>query len=118
MLDDLVSGKAAGSHASAWSATEQFGGAEKIENAVEEAAFRISSLLDSDGIPVGQFSSKLSSVMLSGPSSKEAALEEIRGMKESGIKLTDSSSVMNTEMVDAIRLDGLASVAESIINSG
>jgi succinate dehydrogenase/fumarate reductase flavoprotein subunit len=45
-------------------------------------------------------------------------LVEIRGMKNSGIRLTDTSAVMNTEMVEALRLHGLASVAESILTSG
>tara|TARA_Y100000588_G_C13755554_1_gene711631 strand:+ start:97 stop:486 length:390 start_codon:yes stop_codon:yes gene_type:complete len=118
LLDDLVSGKAAGSHASAWSSEAKFGGALQIENAIVETAAKISSLSDPGGIPVGQFSSQLFSAISSGASSKESALDEIREIKESGIKLTDSSLVMNTEMVDALRLGGLASVAEAILNSG
>ncbi len=117
LLEDLVSGKAAGSHASEWSAGVKFGGALQIENAMDEAAARISSLSDPGGIPVSQFSSLLSSAISSGESSKESALEEIGKMKESGIKLTDNSLVMNTEMLDALRLDGLASLAEAILNS-
>ncbi len=118
LLDDLVSGKAAGSHASGWSAKADFGGSSHIDNAVAEASDRIDSLYDSGGIPVGQFASKLSSAVSSASPSKEDALVEIRGIKDSGIRLTDISSVMNTEMVDALRLDGLASVAEAILNSG
>ncbi len=118
LLDDLVSGKAAGSHASGWSAKADFGGSSHIDNAVAEASDRIDSLYDLGGIPVGQFASKLSSAVSSASPSKEDALVEIRGIKDSGIRLTDISSVMNTEMVDALRLDGLASVAEAILNSG
>ncbi|MBR79254.1 MAG: hypothetical protein CMA88_00495 [Euryarchaeota archaeon] len=118
LLDDLVSGKAAGSHASGWSAEAYFGGSSNIDNAVSEASDRIDSLYNSGGIPVGQYASMLSSAVSAASPSKEVALGEIRGIKDSGIRLTDSSSVMNTEMVDALRLDGLASVAEAILNSG
>ena len=67
---------------------------------------------------VGNFASKLSSAISTGASSKDAAIAEIHNIKESGISLTDSSKVMNTEMVEALKLHGLATVAESIIASG
>ncbi|MBI87442.1 MAG: hypothetical protein CMB67_00210 [Euryarchaeota archaeon] len=118
LLDDLVSGKAAGNHASEWCSTANFGGSEQIKNAEQEAAAKISSFLESDGIPVGKFASKLSSAISSGQSSKTDALDAIREIKGSGIRLTDNSLVMNTEMLEAIRLDGLASIAESILTTG
>ena len=67
---------------------------------------------------VGNFASKLSSAISTSTSSKDAALAEINNIKGSGIRLTDTSKVMNTEMVEALRLHGLASVAESIVTSG
>jgi succinate dehydrogenase/fumarate reductase flavoprotein subunit len=113
LLEELVTGKAAGSHASVWASQEELGGASLFETAVTGASNKISSLSASGGIPVGQFSSELKSAISS--SSQKSALESVRGMKESGIRLTDESKVMNTEMVDAIRLDGLASLAEAIL---
>jgi succinate dehydrogenase/fumarate reductase flavoprotein subunit len=118
LLDDLVSGKAAGAHAAGWVPSAQFGGSTQIDQAVQEASNRISSIREGEGVTVGNFASKLSSAISTGSSSKEAALVEIRGMKDSGIRLTDTSAVMNTEMVEALRLHGLASVAESILTSG
>ena len=118
LLDDLVSGKAAGTHASTWAPTIQFGGASQIDQAVQTESNRISAIIEGKGISVGNFASKLSSAIASRNSSKEAALVEIREIKDSGIRLTDSSSVMNTEMVEALRLDGLATVAEAILTSG
>ena len=117
LLEDLVSGKAAGEHASDWVLGEQFGGSEVIENSVREASNRITSLKEDGGIPVGQFASKLSSAISLIPTSKDAALAEIRQIKETRISLTDHSSVMNTEMLEALRLEGLASVAEAMIAS-
>jgi succinate dehydrogenase/fumarate reductase flavoprotein subunit len=67
---------------------------------------------------VGNFASKLSSAISTGSSSKDSAIAEINSIKDSGIRLTDNSKVMNTEMVEALRLHGLALVAESIVSSG
>ena len=66
---------------------------------------------------VAKFHSKLTSAISSG-SSDDASLAEVRAIKDTGISLTDTSSVMNTEMVEALRLVGLASIAEAILTSG
>ena len=118
LLDDLVSGKAAGVHAARWAPTSHFGGSTQIEQAVQEASDRITSIREGEGMTVGNFASKLSSAVSTGSSSKDAALAEIHNIKDYGIRLTDTSKVMNTEMVEALRLHGLASVAEAIITSG
>ena len=93
---------------------EQFGGSEIIENSVTEANNRIITLKEDGGMPVGQYASKLSSAISSLNNSKDAALTEIRQIKENRITLTDHSSVMNSEMLEALRLEGLAVVAEAI----
>ncbi len=118
MLDDLVSGKAAGSHAASWVPNAKFGGADEIEQAVKEESERITAIREGEGTTAGNFAAQLSSAMSTGASSKQSALTEIHKIKESGIRLTDNSKVMNTEMVEALRLQGLASVAEAIISSG
>jgi len=117
LLDDLVSGKASGEHASEWVKEIKFGGNTQIENAVKEQSDRISSMMGGDGMTVAKFHSKLTSAISSGPSA-EASLAGVRGIKDTGIRLSDTSSVMNTEMVEALRLVGLASVAEAILASG
>ena len=66
---------------------------------------------------VAKFHSKLTSAISSG-SADDASLAEVRSIKDTGISLTDTSSVMNTEMVEALRLVGLASIAEAILTSG
>ena len=117
LLDDLVSGKAAGDHASEWAKEIKFGGNAQIEEAVKQQSDRISSIMGGDGMTVAKFHSKLASAISSG-SSIEKSLDEVREIKDTGISLTDTSSVMNTEMVEALRLVGLASVAEAILTSG
>ena len=66
---------------------------------------------------VAKFHSKLTSAISSGSSNK-ASLAEVRAIKDTGISLSDTSSVMNTEMVEALRLVGLASIAEAILTNG
>ena len=117
LLDDLVSGKSAGEHASKWATEIKFGGNTQIEEAVKGESDRISSIMGGDGMAVAKFHSKLTSAISSG-SSEEASLAEVRAIKDTGITLTDTSSIMNTEMVEALRLVGLASVAEVILTSG
>ena len=117
ILDDLVSGKAAGDHASEWAKEIKFGGNAQIEEAVKQQSDRISSIMGGDGMTVAKFHSKLASAISSG-SSIEKSLDEVREIKDTGISLTDTSSVMNTEMVEALRLVGLALVAEATLTSG
>ena len=117
LLDDLVSGKAAGDHASEWAKENKFGGNAQIEEALKQQSDRISSIMGGDGMTVAEFHSKLASAISSG-SSIEKSLAEVREIKDTGISLTDTSSVMNTEMVEALRLVGLALVAEAILTSG
>ena len=118
LLEELVTGKIAGSHASEWAIENNFGGKVQIDKAMNEASRKITALRESGGSPIGEFNSILSSAISISDSSKEAALEKIRKIRDSGIRLTDNSTIMNTELLAAIRLDGLASVAESILTTG
>ena len=43
------------------------------------------------------------------------AAEELSNLRESGMTLTDKSRVMNTELATALRLQGMLSLAESIV---
>jgi len=115
LLEDLVTGKAAGAHASEWASDAKFGGPSVIDEACKDSAQRIESMRNGKGLSVGQFATRLSTAVGALPSEKgSSAIADLLG---EGIRLTDSSVVMNTEMVTAIRLDGLASVASSIIGS-
>ncbi len=73
------------------------------------------------GLTVGQFATRLSNAMASSISSEQtssqSAISSITEILDEGIRITDDSVVMNTEMVTAIRLDGLANVANSIFGS-
>ena len=116
LLEELVTGKAAGSHATEWVSEAKFGGEELFEAAVDESSSRISALHESKGIPIVQFFSDLTSAISS--EAQKPSLEKLREIRESGISLTDESPVMNTEVVEAIRLQGMAALAESILSGG
>ena len=116
LLEELVTGKAAGSHATEWVSEAKFGGEELFEAAVDESSSRISALHASKGIPIVQFFSDLTSAISS--EAQKPSLEKLREIRESGISLTDESPVMNTEVVEAIRLQGMAALAESILSGG
>lgn len=45
------------------------------------------------------------------------AASSLAELKSAGIKITDSSSVMNTELSTALKLEGMISVAEQISKS-
>ena len=71
---------------------------------------------------MGRVSSAVSTIMagLNGSrdeNSIEAAATGIAGLREGGIKVTDSSMVMNTELATAIHLEGMLTLAEAIVGS-
>lgn len=123
MLDDLVGGATAGNHAGAWAKEASFGGSNLVEKAITKSSKRLESLKSGEGASVGQASATLASVMsscMNGPrdkSSLKATADAITEMKKNGIKVTDQSSVMNTEMCSALRLQGMIAIAEQITKS-
>ena len=122
LLDDLVSGQSAGTHAGNWATDASFGGSSVVDAASNEASIRITSLSNNSGYSVGQVSASISSTMQningnrneSALASASSALDEIRG---AGIKVTDKSSVMNTELASALHLEGMLRLAGIIVSS-
>ena len=123
LLDDLVSGKTTGAHSAMWAREIQFGGASCISESENSASKRIESLQSPNGLPLGRASSKLVSAMCSVNGANDAtvlaaAQNSIREIQEEGIKVTDNSPAMNTELTSALQLEGLISIAESIVDTG
>jgi len=122
LLDDLVSGQSAGIHAGNWAKDASFGGSSVVDAASNEASIRITSLSNNSGHSVGQVSARISSSMQningnrneSALASVSSALDEIKG---TGIKVTDKSSVMNTELTTALHLEGMLMLAGIIVSS-
>ena len=123
LLEDLVSGKSAGEHAGEWASGQAFGSSTMISDAISAQKARVASLMGGSGEPVGRVSSAVSSIManLNGTrdeSSLQAAAAGIAELRDGGIRVTDSSMVMNTELATAIHLEGMLTLAEAIVGSG
>ena len=122
LLEDLVTGKAAGSHAATWASESPFGGADEVSSAELAAKKKIDSMFGSEGSPVGQVTRALSSAMSNIDGTREdsamaVALAGINEISNAGIRVTDPSRSMNTELVSAIQLDGLLTIAKNIADS-
>jgi len=122
LLEDLVTGNSAGEHAGAWASNASFGGSSLVEESIQVEQNRVASLMRGNGESVGRVSTAMSSVMsnLNGTRDEralEVAATNLAGLREKGIGVTDPSMVMNTELVTAIHLEGMFTLAEAIINS-
>ena len=120
LLEDLVGGNSAGGHAGAWAADNSFGRSSLVEDAIQVEQARVTSLRSVAGESVGRVSTAMSSIMgnLNGSRDEKAlnaAAAGLAGLRETGIRVTDSSMVMNTELVTAIHLEGMIALAEAII---
>jgi succinate dehydrogenase/fumarate reductase flavoprotein subunit len=51
-------------------------------------------------------------------SAHSAAHASISEIREAGIRVTDKSPVMNTELISALQLEGLVSIAAAIADLG
>jgi len=123
ILDDLVSGSVAGLHAGEWVKEAPFGGSNLVEKEITKSEKKIQNLRSSDGNSVGQTAATLVSIMSScvngsrDENSLSTTASSLAELKLAGIKITDSSSVMNTELSTALKLEGMISVAEQISKS-
>jgi len=123
LLEDLVGGNSAGQHAGAWAANSSFGASSLVEKAIQVERARVTSLKGAVGESVGRVSTAMSSIMsnLNGNRDEKtlnAAAAGLANLRETGIRVTDPSTVMNTELVTAIHLEGMIALAEAIISSG
>ena len=122
LLEDLVSGNSAGEHAGVWAPDTSFASSSLVEEAIQVERDRVTSLMGTSGESVGRISTTMSSIMsnLNGSRDEkvlETAATGLAGLRETGIRVTDSSIVMNTELVTAIHLQGMIALAEAIIGS-
>ena len=122
LLEDLVGGDSAGSHAGEWSSHASFASSSSIEAAAQAAENQIDNLASDSGDSVSRVSTSLTSIMSAVNGSRDEtslakAAEELSNLRKSGLTLTDKSRVMNTELATALRLQGLLTLAESIVSA-
>lgn len=125
LLDHLAGGSCAGNHAGKWVSSNRLGGELLLESCADDMADRLDQMLndDTDGVTVGAIESSLCRTMeqhaglsRNGDGLK-SALNNITELAERPARLTDSSPVMNTEMVRSIQLEGMLMLARATLGA-
>ena len=119
MLEEIVTGSEAGRNAAEWAKTSKFGGSLRMEQELATAQSRVEALFSTEGSPVGHVAKALSNAMKiidgnSDQSSLAVAQASINEISASGVRVTDPSKKMNTELVSALNVEGLLAIAGRI----
>ncbi len=125
LLESLDGGSNAGASAAEHAADLQFSDSDAIDSALTAAADRFGKLLAAtdSGMTRGQVSTQLNSIMSDtmGVSregtSLTGAAERLSQLAETEITLSDESPVMNTELVEVFRLEGMVRVSLNAVES-
>ena len=122
LLEDLVGGNSAGQHAGGWASQADFASSPSIEAATEGAESQLNDLSSGAGDPVSRVSNSLTSIMSAVNGSRDEAslakaAKSLSDLRNSGMVLSDNSRVMNTELATALRLQGMLTLAETIVSA-
>ena len=122
LLEDLVGGNSAGQHAGGWASQADFASSPSIEAATEGAESQLNDLSSGTGDPVSRVSNSLTSIMSAVNGSRDEAslakaAKSLSDLRNSGMVLSDNSRVMNTELATALRLQGMLTLAETIVSA-
>lgn len=118
LLYDLFSGQIAGSNAASWAIKEKFSNSSLINSEEIKYLDEVNNIHNSDGKSVGQISTILTSLandLLIDSSQYSAINKSLSQLQKQGIRLTDKSKVMNTELLTAIQLSHLMMILEEIL---
>ena len=125
LLESLDGGANAGASAAEHAADSQFSDSDAIDSALTVAADRFGKLLAAtdSGMTRGQVSTQLNSIMSDSMgvsregTSLTGAAERLSQLAETQITLSDESPVMNTELVEVFRLEGMVRVSQNAVES-
>ena len=126
LLGAIASGELAGNAAANQAASSKFSGSSQISIALTEAHHLHDSMLSSagaEGVSAGTIQSTLATTMQThmGTSRNAGGLTQaaasISQLQETTISLSDSSPVMNTELVTMLRTQSLLSVASAAVSA-
>ena len=126
LLGAIASGESSGNAAANQSKKSKFSGSSEISIALSEAHHVHDSLLasaGSDGASVGNIQSSLATIMQThmGSSRNASGLAQaatsIQQLQETSMTLTDTSPVMNTELVALLRTQSLLTVASAAVSA-
>ena len=126
LLGAIASGELAGNAAANQATSSKFSGSSQISIALTEAHHLHDSMLSSagaEGVSAGTIQSTLATTMQThmGTSRNAGGLTQaaasISQLQETTISLSDSSPVMNTELVTLLRTQSLLSVASAAVSA-
>ena len=118
LLNDLFSGQIAGSNASSWAIKEKFSNSSLINSEEIKYLDEIKNIHNPGGKSVGQASAILTSLandLLIDSSQYSTINKSLSRLQKQGIRLTDKSKVVNTELLTAIQLNHLMMILEEIL---
>ena len=123
LLDALTGGAAAGAHSGNWSLDNRLGGRDLLEQMADSIADGIDAMLagSSSGSPPGSVEAALVKAMNQGASIErdaeglKAAMSTIEELAAAGVAPTDSSEVMNTDLVRVLHLEGMLALGRATI---
>ena len=126
LLDSIVGGAAAGDAAASTSASFGFGSPEAVTAELSTAGEKVAHLLhgaDGGALTRAAGAFQLASVMSDAmgferdAATLEAAAVRISEISTAGLQLSDANPVMNTELVEVLRLEGLLKLSAAAVAS-
>tara|TARA_B100001113_G_scaffold77978_1_gene61131 strand:+ start:17840 stop:19285 length:1446 start_codon:yes stop_codon:yes gene_type:complete len=118
LLHALLSGKIAGLSASSWALKENFSNSSLIESEEQKSLNVLNKTHKPEGKTVGQISTILNSIandLINNPNETTGITKSLKKLQESGIRMTDTSKTMNTELLMAMQIQNLILILEKIL---
>ncbi|MDP6742712.1 MAG: FAD-binding protein [Candidatus Thalassarchaeaceae archaeon] len=123
LLESLDGGSNAGESAAEHADDAEFLGLDSMKSSLMDVATKYANLLEGDdsGQTRGQIENKLNKIMgesmgtTRNTATLSSAATQLSELSSTSISLSDESPVMNTELVEVFRLEGLVKVAHSAV---
>jgi succinate dehydrogenase/fumarate reductase flavoprotein subunit len=125
MLESLDGGSSAGAAAAEFASNADYSNTDAMDISLSESASKFANLLagDDSGITRGQMANQLNTIMSEAmgitrtSTNLSSAVERLAQLASTPITLSDESSLMNTELVEVFRLEGMVTAATSAVTA-